>query len=113
MIFRSRSERSKILNDRIRGASCELIDKKGLDHFEKVQYEAKRMQDSIHALLGYSRIATKAGPFMMVDLNHVLRDVLRDLEEFVEKTKARIELGKLPAIEADPVADAPALPKHR
>ncbi len=93
----------QILNDRIRGASCEHIDKKGLDHFKKVQYEAKRMQDSIHALLGYSRIATKAGPFMIVDLNHVLRDVIRDLEEFVEKTKARIELGRLPAIEADPL----------
>ncbi len=90
------------LNDRIRASSCETLDKKRLDHFEKVQYEARRMQDSIHALLGYSRIAAKAGPFMMVDLNRVLRDVLRDLEEFIEKTKARIEIGKLPAIEADP-----------
>jgi two-component system sensor kinase FixL len=92
----------QILNDRIRTTSCKSLDEKGLDHFEKVQYEARRMQDSIHALLGYSRIAAKAGPFMMVDLNHVLRDVLRDLEEFVEKAKARIEIGKLPAIEADP-----------
>ena len=71
------------------------------------------MQDSIHALLGYSRITTKAGPFMMVDLNRVLRDVIRDLEEFVEKTSARIEIGNLPAIEADPRPDAPALPEHR
>ena len=93
----------QILNDRIRGASCASLDKKGLDRFEKVQYEAKRMQDSIHALLGYSRITTKAGPFVMVDLNRVLRDVLRDLEEFVEKTSARIEIGNLPAIEADPL----------
>ncbi len=92
----------QILNDRIRTSSCESLDEKGLDHFEKVQYEARRMQDSIHALLGYSRIAAKAGPFVMVDLNRVLRDVLRDLEEFVEKTKARIEIGKLPAIEDDP-----------
>jgi two-component system sensor kinase FixL len=92
----------QILNDRIRTTSCESLDEKGLDHFEKVQYEARRMQDSIHALLGYSRIAAKAGPFMMVDLNRVLRDVLRDLEEFVEKTKARTDIGKLPAIEADP-----------
>jgi PAS domain S-box-containing protein len=92
----------QILNDRIRGTSCGSLDKKELDHFEKVQYEAKRMQDSIQALLGYSRIAARAGPFVMVDLNRVFRDVLRDLEEFVEKTNARIEIGKLPAIEADP-----------
>jgi len=93
----------QILNDRIKTAHCDLMDKKGKDHFDKLQEEAKRMQDLIQALLGYSRITTKAGPFVPMDLNRAVRDVLRDLEGRVEKASGRIEVGELPAVEADPV----------
>jgi two-component system, LuxR family, sensor kinase FixL len=93
----------QILNDRIKASYCGPLDEKGRNHFEKMLKEAKRMQDSLQALLSYSRIATKAGPFIMIDLNRAIRDAIRDLEVFVEITHARIEIGDLPAIEADPV----------
>ncbi len=93
----------QILNDKIKTSYCGPLDEEGKNHFEKMMKEAKRMQDSIQALLSYSRIATKAGPFIMIDLNREIRDVIRDLEVFVEMTHARIEIGDLPAIEADPV----------
>ena len=60
------------------------------------------MQDLVQALLNYSRIATKAGPFVKVDLNSLVHGVLRDLDTIVKNTCARIELGDLPTIEADP-----------
>jgi two-component system, LuxR family, sensor kinase FixL len=92
----------QILNDRMKTGSCERLDENGRDHFEKMHNEAKRLQDLVQALLSYSRIATKAGPCMMIDLNHLVGNVLKDLETVVQRTGARIEIGHLPRIEADP-----------
>ncbi len=60
------------------------------------------MRDLIQDLLGYSRITAKVGPFVTVDLNLVIRDVLKFFEPLIEKNDARIEIGDLPVIEADP-----------
>ena len=92
----------QILNDRAKTAYGECLDENVTHYFEKMQNEAKRLQDLVQALLSYSRIATKAGPFTMIDLNRVVRAVLRDFDALVERTNARIELGDLPNIEADP-----------
>jgi light-regulated signal transduction histidine kinase (bacteriophytochrome) len=42
-------------------------------------------------------------PFISVDLGAVTKGVLGDLEVRIEKTHARVEVGELPAIKADPV----------
>ncbi len=90
------------LNDLIKTNSCRGADTNGMDYFEKMQDEARRMQDLVQALLSYSKIATKAGPFMVVDLNRVVRDVLKELDPLVERTGARIEIEEMPKIKADP-----------
>jgi signal transduction histidine kinase len=48
-------------------------------------------------------VTTKAQPFIRVDLNHVLRGVLSDLEIQIERSGARLEIARLPAIDADPL----------
>ena len=42
-------------------------------------------------------------PFVRVDLAVVTKEVLGDLEVRIEKTGAKVEVGHLPAIEADPM----------
>jgi signal transduction histidine kinase len=42
-------------------------------------------------------------PFVPVDLAALTKDVLGDLEVRIEKTGARVIVGELPAIEADPM----------
>ncbi len=64
---------------------------------------ASRMQNLINDLLRFSRVATRALPFEKVDSRNVLVQVLKDLSVSIQETKARISVGSLPTVFADPV----------
>jgi signal transduction histidine kinase len=73
------------------------------DYLDRILSSASRMRTLINDLLSFSRIATRAQPFKPVDLAAVAREVSSDLEGRVQEVDGRIELGTLPAIEADPL----------
>ena len=62
---------------------------------------AARMQALIENLLAFSRVTTKANPFVAVDLGAVAREVVSDLETHIAETEGRIEIGELPEVMAD------------
>jgi signal transduction histidine kinase len=68
-----------------------------------MQSAAARMQTLINDLLMFSRVETRAQPFIPVNLTQIVREVAADLEVQVEQTGATIEIGGLPVIEADPL----------
>ncbi len=72
------------------------------DYLDRMMKAAKRMSDMIEGLLEYSRVGTRIKPFETVDLTPMVREVERDLEILVGKSGARIEVGRLPILEADP-----------
>ena len=53
--------------------------------------------------MSYSRVTSKAQPFQPVDLQDIVQDVLLDLEIRLETTGGRVDLDKLPRVEADPL----------
>jgi light-regulated signal transduction histidine kinase (bacteriophytochrome) len=59
------------------------------------------MQTLINDLLQYSRIATRAQPFVRVDLNSMLCELISDLEVRIESSRGRIVFDALPVIHAD------------
>ena len=63
---------------------------------------ATRMRALIDDLLAYSRIGTRGQPFQPVDLNTVVARVLADLAGAIEDRDARIVVGPLPTVSADP-----------
>jgi PAS domain S-box-containing protein len=75
----------------------------GIDYLKRMQQSAARMQNLINDLLSYSRVTSKANPFVKTNLNRVLTDVLGDLGERFKMTGGRAEVQELPEIEADPV----------
>jgi PAS domain S-box-containing protein len=75
----------------------------GRDFLERMQNAAARMQTLINDLLTFSRVISASQPFVPVDLGAVTREVLGDLEVRIERTKARVEVGALPTIDADPL----------
>jgi PAS domain S-box-containing protein len=75
----------------------------GRDFLERMQNAAARMQTLISDLLTFSRVISRVQPFAAVDLGVVVREVLTDLEVRIERCKARVEVGELPIIDADPV----------
>jgi PAS domain S-box-containing protein len=81
----------------------EVLTDQGLDYLERMQNAVQRMQTLIDDLLILSRVTTKAQPFVRVNLNQVTQEVLSDLEVRIQQSGARVEVGELPIIDADPI----------
>lgn len=89
--------------DRLITRPDEFLDEKGRDYLERIGRSAGRMQELILALLKYSRLTSHAGQFPRVDLMESVEEALSDLRVPCEDSGARIEIGCLPTVEADPV----------
>lgn len=92
-----------VFGERLKEKSADVLSKESRDYLERMQKAASRMQNLITDLLNFSRVTTKAQPFVPVDLNQVARDVAADLEGRLEMVKGRVELGQLPTIDAEPL----------
>ncbi len=89
--------------DRLKATCQDALTDKGYDYLQRMQNAAERMQVLIEDLLNLSRITTRAQPFVEVNLARVTQEVLSDLEIPIAQTQARIEIGELPTIKADPL----------
>jgi PAS domain S-box-containing protein len=89
--------------DRLRTKCGDELGEQGRDYLARMQNASERMQVLIQDLLKLSRIASRAKPFIRCKLGNVVADVLSDLEVAIEDKHARIEVGELPAIDADPL----------
>ena len=72
------------------------------DYLRRMRGAARRMGGLIDGLLLYSRVATGADAAREVDLSVVAREALLDLELAIERADARIEIGELPRVFAEP-----------
>jgi PAS domain S-box-containing protein len=62
---------------------------------------ATRMQKMINGLLSYSRIQTRGEPFKSTDCTAVIKQAISNLKIHIEETRAIIESGDLPTVNAD------------
>jgi len=81
----------------------EALGAEGRDYLERMRNAAKRMQRLISDLLALARISATEQPFVPVDLAHVMKNVASDLEVQIEQGGARLHVGELPTLEADPL----------
>ena len=89
--------------DLLRSKHASALPDQAKDYIERMQSAARRMQVLINDLLSFSRVTTKAQPFIHVDLGQIAREVVKDLETRLHDTGGRIDIGALPSIEADPL----------
>lgn len=89
-------------SDRLRVRAKQELQPESMDFLDRIQNSAHRMQVLINDLLTYSRVTTKAQPFLPVNLNQIVTQVVSDLEVRLEKTKGRVEWDALPTLDADP-----------
>jgi len=87
---------------RLRDKERAAITEAGREYLDRMLASAGRMSRLIDDLLAFSRVTTHARPFARVDLAAVAADVLDDLAAQVERTGAAVEVGPLPAVDADP-----------
>jgi len=94
--------KSRAFSDRIKTKYAETLPERGQDYFERIQNAAGRMAELINDLLTFSRLKSSPRQPIEIDLNELAAQVLSDLEVRITETGAKIELGQLPAIYADP-----------
>ncbi len=88
--------------DRLNTRFANEIPDEGRDYLSRMLTSANRMRKLIDDLLTYSRVSTQAKPFEPTDLNQIVADVLSDLELRIEQVGGKVEVQKLPQIDADP-----------
>jgi light-regulated signal transduction histidine kinase (bacteriophytochrome) len=86
----------------LRQKSGESLGQSGNDYLNRMLNATERMQSLLTALLEYSRLSTRANPFVEVELTELIHEVLSDLEVKVVKTGGEVHVGTLPVISADP-----------
>lgn len=89
--------------DRLKSKHGPALNDEARDYLERMHRAAGRMHTLINDLLGYSRVTTKAQPFVQTDLKEIADDVADDLEARIQQTGGRVEIGELPTIDADPL----------
>lgn len=88
--------------DRLTKKFDDELDPQAKDYLHRMQNAAGRMQVLIDDLLTFSRVSTRAGEAEPTDLVEVVRGVLGDLEIAIGECGARVEIGQLPTVPADP-----------
>jgi two-component system sensor kinase FixL len=89
--------------DELKTSIAGNIGEEDIDTLERMIAAAGRMRALINDLLSFSRVTTQAKPFVPVDLNQTVNEVLSDLEARKRDTAGEVELGDLPTIDADPM----------
>ena len=83
--------------------SAETLQDNTRDHFQRVLFASKRMQNLINSLLNYSRMNVKEMEFEMTDLNTVLEEVCNNLREKIVESETTIQCKPLPVISCVPL----------
>jgi PAS domain S-box-containing protein len=89
--------------ERLKTTSAAALSPEGRDYIDRMQAAATRMRRLIDDLLSFSRVSSKAQPFIQVNLSTIAREVLGDLETTIEHAKGRVTVGELPVLMADPL----------
>ncbi|HEY9687411.1 MAG TPA: PAS domain S-box protein [Coleofasciculaceae cyanobacterium] len=91
-----------MFSDFLQATASSRLSSEDRDYLDRIQVASHRMQKLISDLLLLSRVTRKGQPFRPVNLRSTLQEVLSDLEEPIQKSHARIEIGDMMTIEADP-----------
>jgi PAS domain S-box-containing protein len=73
------------------------------DYLERMQNAAERMRTMIDGLLELSRVSTRGGNFVLVDLTTVVEEAIADLEARIRTSGGEVILDSLPSVEIDVV----------
>jgi signal transduction histidine kinase len=73
------------------------------DYLQRMCGAASRMSTLIEDLLRFSRITTHARASESIDLSTLAADVVADLDALITDTGGKVVIGRLPAVQADPV----------
>ncbi|WP_121357350.1 sensor histidine kinase [Flavisolibacter nicotianae] len=91
-----------VFSDKLLSTQRQHVTEDMMRYMEKIMKSSERMQKLINDLLAFSRQEDNAAGFTEVDLNHLVADVLSDMEVEIEKNRAQVKVDSLPTLWANP-----------
>ncbi len=79
------------------------LDGAGQEYLDRVISSASRMRQLLSDLLQFSLVVTRSEPFKVIDLDRIVREAADLFEEDLKKSGGLIEIGAMPAVEADEI----------
>lgn len=92
----------RVFGDRLKTTCSASLNETGAGYLDRMCNAAKRLQEMVEGLLEYSRVGMSREPFVRVDLNRTMEEVLSDLRMRIEAVGAEVAVHPLPAVEANP-----------
>jgi two-component system CheB/CheR fusion protein len=72
------------------------------DYLDKIIFCTEKMRKLINDLLNFSKASRSGKEFKEVDLNKVVKEVVKDLDLLIDEKKAKLSIEKLPVIQGLP-----------
>ena len=88
--------------DRLQTKYREALPDEGKDYVERMHVSAARMRRLIDDLLTYSRVTTQTRPPVRINLSKLVQEVISDLDEYIDRSGADVNVEDLPSLDADP-----------
>lgn len=92
----------RVFCDRLLTKTGNGLDERGREYVGLIQETSDRMEGLIADLLQISRVTTHGASFSPTDLAEVIADAISNLAVRIEETGARIDMGPMPIVDADP-----------
>jgi two-component system sensor kinase FixL len=80
----------------------ERLSEESRDYLRRMREAAGRLRTLIDDLLALCHVTSQTRPFVSVDLSRIANEAGADLEPRIKLANARVEIGKLPTVKADP-----------
>lgn len=90
-----------LFGDRIKSVYPANGDDRAKNYIDRLQKSMRKMQNFIHDLLDYSRVARSSSSHKLLNLNEIISEVVSDLQTQFGRTHGKIKIESLPAIEGD------------
>jgi signal transduction histidine kinase len=88
-------------SDRLMAKCSDELSESATLYLERMRDAAGRMRLLINGLLSYSRVTSRARPFVPVDVGTIASEVVSDLQIAIEQSEGQVEFRDLPEIEGD------------
>lgn len=90
-----------VFGDLVKQSADMPMDARSQKNIDRMLASTKRAQTYLNDLLSYSQIKSESRPIVPVNLNELIKDVLLHFSMVINKTKAQVESGALPVVNAD------------
>jgi light-regulated signal transduction histidine kinase (bacteriophytochrome) len=88
----------RAFGDRLFNRYRSQLDSQGEDYIKRMQSASTRMQILIEDLLAFSRVSQSSETFERLDMNHMMTEILEDLDIQIKREKAIVKIGKIPPL---------------